>query len=70
MSGDKEPIYCPECGLPMLRNGVILVGNILTQTPPKPCWRWDCPSCEVMLADDDIDEAEGWTLWEQQNAKN
>jgi ribosomal protein L37AE/L43A len=69
MSDQDQPMNCPECGKPMLPNGVMLWGNFLTGKPAAPARRWDCPHCEVMVADEDIDPQWGWQQWERQNTQ-
>ncbi len=66
-----EPVNpnCPECGRITLRNGVILVGNILTGEPMKPAARFDCPHCYVMISNSHIDTEWGWQQWEAQGNK-
>lgn len=60
---------CPECCKPLLFNGVMLMGNVLTNAPSRPVGRWDCPHCEVMVADETIDLEWGWQQWERQGNK-
>lgn len=63
-----NPPKCPECGRTLLRNGVMLYGNVLTDEPQRPVARRDCPDCLVLVAGD-IDEEEGWRQWEAQGNK-
>jgi ribosomal protein L37AE/L43A len=60
---------CPECSKQLMFVGVMLFGNVLTNAPAAPVGRWDCPHCEVMVADEDIDPQWGWQQWERQNSK-
>lgn len=64
-----KTLNCPECGKPMHFIGVMLYGNVLTNSPSIPVGRWDCSHCEVMVADEDIDRDWAWQQWKRQNNK-
>jgi len=63
-----NPPKCPECGRTLLRNGVMLYGNVFTNEPQRPVVRWECPNCLILVAGD-IDAEEGWRQWDAQGNK-